>query len=325
MKSRLFLASSLFSLAVLGWLLSQVQWQLFATAFSRLNFNLLPIIIGCAAANIAWRAWRWMLVSGAAWRLYPAFWQATNLGYLANLIYPARAGEVLRMVALSALTPISMGHAVTSAALDRLLDVIALGFLLLLVIAVQGEIVAGVNLGNRVAIFMLVALLGLALLLLVAQRAQAWLHAQPSDSSRLWLQRLRTLLQQAMQGLQASRKGGLFSLTLLMSFAALGADAFYKWLMMLAFGWDLPYFTGLVTASFVLLGNSLPAAPGAIGVYEAACVLALSFYGIGTTDALAYAVAIHSTETLIIGVQGGAVILDKGLNLKEMLKKSPST
>lgn len=316
MKSRLLLISIILSLCLIIVLFAQLDWQQFLATLSQLNLQLVPWVALCVAGNIAWRALRWNIISSEPVRLYPAFWQAANIGYLGNLIYPARAGEVLRMVALRYFSPLAMGHAMSSAVLDRLQDMMAFGFLLLLVMALHGEIITGVDLRNTVAILMILALLGLGLLVHFAAdihaRLQIW------DTSRIWLQRLSKLLQQALQGLLASRKHGLFSVSLLMSFAALGFDAFYKWLMMLAFGWDLPYFAGLLTVSFILLGNSLPSLPGYIGIYEAACVLALSFYGVNTSDALAYAVVIHLTEMFIIALQGTSVMLHKGLNLEKM-------
>jgi len=316
MKSRLLLASIILSLCLLIILFSQLNWQQFLSALIYLDFQLVPWVALCVACNIAWRALRWNFISGESIRFYPAFWQAGSIGYLGNLIYPARAGEVLRMVALRYFSPLAMGHAMSSAVLDRLQDMMAFGFLLLLVMAWHGEIIAGVDLRNTVAILMMLALFGLGLLVHFAATIYAYL--QYWNSPRVWLQRLSKLLQQALQGLLASRKHGLFSLTLLMSFTALGFDAFYKWLMMQAFGWDLPYFAGLLTVSFILLGNSLPSLPGYIGIYEAACVLALSFYGVSTSDALAYAIVIHLTEMLVIAVQGTTVMLYKGLNLQKM-------
>ena len=316
MTSRLLLVSSFFSLALLAWLFSQLHWQSFLSTLQGLEVTLLPVVALCVVSNIAWRALRWNFVSTESLRLYPAFWQAASIGYLGNVLYPARAGEVLRMVALSYFSPIAGGHAMSSAVLDRMQDMMAFGFLLLLVIALHGEIIAGVDLRNSVMVLMFIALLCLGLIVHFAayfhRRLQGW------NSPHLWRQRLSHLLQQAFQGLQATRKNGLFSLTLLMSLMALGFDAFYKWLMLLAFGWDLPYFAGLLTVSFILLGNSLPSAPAYIGVYEAACVLALSFYGISSSDALAYALVIHLTEILVIVTQGSMVMLYKGLSLNSM-------
>ncbi len=93
---------------------------------------------------------RWHFIVGEPLRLYAAFWQAGSIGYLGNLIYPARAGEVLRMLVLRYFSPLAMGHAMSSAVLDWMQDLLAFGFLLLLVMALHGEIIAGVDMRKTI-------------------------------------------------------------------------------------------------------------------------------------------------------------------------------
>ena len=57
------------------------------------------------------RSFRWNEITGFNIRNLRQFWDATNLGYLGNLIYPARAGEILRIVALKRFIAISEGNA----------------------------------------------------------------------------------------------------------------------------------------------------------------------------------------------------------------------
>jgi hypothetical protein len=63
------------------------------------------------------------------------------------------------------------------------------------------------------------------------------------------------------------------------------------------------------------IGSMLPAAPGYIGFYQVACVLALAPYGVGESSALAYSVVAQGATLLVIGVLGAVVAMRYGLRL----------
>ena len=75
--------------------------------------------------------------------------------------------------------------------------------------------------------------------------------------------------------------------------------------------------TGLVSSSTNsgLVIPNLPSAPGYIGIYQVACVLALTLYGIDQNLALAYSIVLHLVSFFIIGIQGILVTMYCGFNL----------
>lgn len=68
-----------------------------------------------------------------------------------------------------------------------------------------------------------------------------------------------------------------------------------------------------------ILGLVAPSLPGAVGVYEAAMVLALGAYGYDKSEALAVAVFLHLTMVLPISATGLWVLAQEGIGLKGLL------
>ena len=56
--------------------------------------------------------------------------------------------------------------------------------------------------------------------------------------------------------------------------------------------WTLPWLAGWVVLTFVGFGVTIPSAPGYIGVFHAAAVLALSLFGVTQAAAVGYALAL---------------------------------
>ena len=63
---------------------------------------------------------------------------------------------------------------------------------------------------------------------------------------------------------------GLWSLPILSS-----------WIILVGFGLDVPFNAALIVFIFIGFGTALPNAPGMIGTFQYACILALGLFGIG--------------------------------------------
>jgi hypothetical protein len=87
------------------------------------------------------------------------------------------------------------------------------------------------------------------------------------------------------------------------------------WLMLRAFEWSLPVQAAMTVGVFLAIGSLLPAAPGYVGIYQVACVLALKWYGISESAALAYSVVAQGATLLAIFALGALVALRYGMSL----------
>ncbi len=309
---KLLIFGTLISFVLLVIVFSRLEWSAFLSALK--SIRLAPILLagGIIMLIIILRSLRWTLVARQPLRKFKYFWQAANIGYLGNMIYPARAGELLRVVAIHHFAPLVYGRAISSAVIDRMLDMIMVGLFTLLVLWIHGNQIDP-NVGRAVISIFMVATVVLALLIIFVDRLQN--RVQGWNAQVQWQQRLQEWSEHALEGVQAFRQTHNILIVLLLSVGIFMLDYFWMWLMMDAFGWDLPFEAGLTVGVFLLVAISLPSAPGYIGIYQVACVLALGLYGIDESLAVAYSVVMQLLTFAIWGVQGMIVTAYCGFNL----------
>jgi hypothetical protein len=312
-KKILIILGTLLSIVLLITVFSRLDWGTFFRTFQTIH---LPIILLAAVIimiNIALRSLRWNLVARIPVTHFKHFWQAANIGYLGNMIYPARAGEVLKIIAIHHFVPLKLGKAVTSAVLDRVFDMITVGIFTLLVLWIHSQKVDP-NLGRSVIGVFILATLILTILISYANALQIRIQNWSFQDKWQWLQEW---LLHAVEGVQALRQTSHLFLILFLTGLVFMFDYFWAWQVMLALGWSLPFEAAVTVGVFILLSVSLPSAPGFIGIYQVACVLALKLYGIDESVAVAYSIVMQLLSFLIMGIQGTLVTVYCGFNLSQ--------
>ena len=312
-KQILIILGTLLSIALLIMVLSRLDWQTFFKTFQTIYLPPLLLAAMIIMINIALRSLRWNLVARIPLTHVKHFWQAANIGYLGNMIYPARAGEVLKIIAIHHFVPLKLGKAVTSAVLDRVFDMITVGIFTLLILWIHGQRVDP-NLGRSVIGIFILATLVLALLIIYANTLHQQIQSWSFPTKWQWLQEW---LLHALESIQALRQTSHLFLILLITGLVFTFDYFFAWQVMLALGWSLPFEAAVTVGVFLLLSVSLPSAPGFIGIYQVACVLALKLYGINESIAVAYSIVMQLLTFLIMGTQGALVTIYCGFNLSQ--------
>lgn len=317
-KHKLVIIGTLLSIFLLVVILARLDWAAFFSALKHIRVELLLLAAPLVMSNIVLRALRWNLVANQPVNQFKFFWQAASIGYLGNMIYPARAGEVLRIIAIHHFISLSAGRAVTSAVIDRMVDMIVMGLFTLLVLWIHGNRVDP-SVGVSVIALFVLAVFALIILFIFVdglhRQAQHW------QLSPKW-QSLQVIYLHALEGIQAFRKAHNIIFALLITLTAFISDYTLAGLIMYAFGWQLPLDAALTVGIFIILGISLPSAPGYIGVYQVACVLALGLYGIEETPAVAYSIVLQLLSFTVIGIQGAIVATYCGFNLSREKKQS---
>jgi hypothetical protein len=86
-------------------------------------------------------------------------------------------------------------------------------------------------------------------------------------------------------------------------------------MLLWVFDFGLEFHQAVVVFVVAASGMALPSSPGALGVYEAAVVLALSWFGIGREQALAAALALHALQYIPTTLMGLVVLTRTPLRL----------
>jgi uncharacterized protein (TIRG00374 family) len=306
-------AGLLVAAALLVWVLHDVDWSQVGAHVLRADLGLLGAAVAAATATFLLRTWRWqlMLRNGAALPLTP-LWHAVAIGFMANNLLPARAGEFARAWIVSRQVPLRMSTALASIAVERALDGLVVTGLLAVAVAAPSFPIAA-RVGNvelrHVAtglalLFSVVLLFGLAVVL----RPAPWLAALRRVSHAVLPARLADGATRIAEGLVAGltvlRTPGRLAGVVAWSVALwlMGAASF--WLCLEAFHLDVPPEAALLIQGLIALSVAIPAAPGFFGVFEAVATVALGFYGVAKEPAVSYAIAYHVTTFLPITLLG---------------------
>jgi glycosyltransferase 2 family protein len=218
----------------------------------------------------------------------------TTVGYMGNNALPARAGDILKSVLSSRQsgTPTADGFGTLVA--ERVLDAVAL----VLVFAV---LVTTLSLPLGVKGWMLAAVGGG---LLVACAAAGFLGRDTGAGQRV--RELATRLLAPTRRLWSPAGAGLLALSVVLwlvegsVYAVLGAVA----------GLHLSLLDGLYVMALANLVALVPAAPGYVGTFDAAVILAVGLVAGGThAAALAYAVVVRFVLFVPITVVGLAALV----------------
>ena len=259
------------------------------------------------AVSVAVRALRWQLLFQRETRPpYGATAAATIVGLAVNSLLPLRAGEAARVIALNRRAGTSPVESVATVALERILDVFCLLLLLLAALPWLPE-VDWVGAAAAIALALALMLGGAALLFAVY--GDRPFHALDRLLRRLpfghheWVEHVGASLR---RGLVALRDPKLALTAFVLTTVGWLLTSVSFWLLTLAFDLELPLVSGVLILAAVGFSVILPAAPGALGVFEAATVVALAAYDISASEALSYAFTLHAVN-LIPYIVAGAV------------------
>jgi uncharacterized protein (TIRG00374 family) len=280
------------------------------------------------------RSWRWGFLLRKTGR--PSFWNlnsATSIGFAASTLLPARAGEIVRPVALAKTAGLPVAPCLASIALERLLDLVtcvslfvvyALGwtpemtgdaagrFLLLR----RSAIVAGAG-----------TLIGLAVL--------AFLAAKPERTDRFVRPLLRPLparIGARVEGILLSFLDGLGALGSARNVAVVAVSSFVLWLIICvqihatlrAFDLVFPFPVAFFVLTWAILGLFIPT-PGGVGGYHTAVAYALTgFYGVSKNTAAALALVSHALSFVPITLLGLVFLVVGGFSLRNLAAEPKS-
>lgn len=281
----------------------QIDVQQLITALQSTSSLLLVPAIGAFLGTLLLRAWRWQYLLAALKPIQAlSLFSATAIGFMANMLLPAHAGEVVRAYLLGHKERISTTACLATIVVERLLDLVSV----LLILAVTlvwgrlplaaGPVAESVRIGGYGAACLCVALAaGLWLLRAKTPLTINVICLCLGFLPDRWLARLTAVLHAFASGLGGLHKSQRLLLLLFQSLVLWMLMAGSNMLVLAACGLHLP----LAAAFFVLvvqvLGVMIPSSPGFIGTYHAAVVAGLAVFGVSRELALSVALVMHAS------------------------------
>lgn len=307
MKLSIRLLGLFLGVSFLIWSFAQVNLDLFFLTLTSMNPAWAMLGAVSLFLSLLFRSFRWHILTGLPNKDQSKVWEATCIGYLGTAIYPARAGDVMRMLRLQELTGLGGGLAIGSGVIDRILEGLGLGGLLLVLIlswkvgleASQGLIV--------VACLFLAAAVGATVFVVSGHRLQG-VFDRLSGWCR-WGVHLKRWYEQSLAGLQVLRSPRRLILAFSMQGLVSLFDVLACWLLIRSFGWALPFMVGAVVLVYIAAAASLPSSPGYVGVYQIATLFALRPYEIDDSSSVAYGTVLQVLTLILFICSGSWAIL----------------
>ena len=318
------------SLFFLFLLFRKIDFHKVLSAFREMDyFYILPAVFSTFISYF-FRAvrWKYLLLPLKKTRLTVLF-PATIIGYMANNLLPARLGEFVRAYVLGEKEGLGFGAVFASLVLDRLCD----GFSVLLILLVtfftvilppgMEHVQHGLVTGGYVtlAIYLLVILFLVILkkrTMMTIGMISSLLKPFPAKVS----DKIIPLLGSFIEGLRLSSRpvelfALLFTSALIWGFAIWPVD-----LLLRSFGIILPFTASMLILVFVVFAIMVPASPGYVGTYHAACVYGLMAFNIEREKALSVALIIHGVSFIPVILAGFYYLWRDKFSLLELRKMS---
>ncbi len=288
--------------------LRSVDLRKMVASVRTVDLTLLLLATSCFAVHFVARAMRWRIVVNPIQSVgVRSLLRATVVGFAANNVFPLRLGEFVRALMLTLTEPVPLASAVTTVVLVRLLDMVAMGTMFVTVLMVF-PLPAAVRQGALFAIPVYLSALAFLLALKFREEQALKLLAMllkpfPARLAMAVLNLVRAFL----PGLEALRSGWELAKAVLITHVAWLLLFAYNALILAGFGFDLPWYAGMVVILTVGFMISIPSSPGYLGVYHVGVTTALGLFSqfpLTDESKTAAAFVIHGVQFLLTTAWG---------------------
>jgi uncharacterized protein (TIRG00374 family) len=265
--------------------------------------------VGAVVAATWLRAWRWRWLFPRGDRPpFGVLWAVLLVGQMGNILLPARAGDVARVVLVAKTEGRASAETLTTIALEKVFDVVV--FLLLVELA-GFSIIWPAGLGqarDRAGVGSVALLVTAAAALVVVRRVTVrgvgigWV---PEHMRRRVLERVVVPVARGVAHLSRPRD---VLAALGLSVLTWGAAWFATYACLVALEVEPPALAAVLLLIVLQVGTAVVTTPGGLGIFEYLCVVALAAFGVAGSQAATCGVLLHVVAYLPPIVLGVAVL-----------------
>lgn len=263
-------------------------------AFVRANYAWVGAATAVTLFSVYALGWRWRILLGPQHPIpMPTLFRLNIISQFANILVPARAGEIVRAFMTARISSASGSFVFGTIVIERTFDImifaitwISAAAFFLVKVRSQGSLVFGVG----------AWLLALAVLILLVVRPEVFLQGIRFFARALparWAEKVVKAAEEGIRAFAVLRNPrnllALALLTVVLLFLQLLANV----ILFAAIPIRPPLEAALVVLFAVQIGSLPPSAPGKIGVFEYSVILALGLFHIPRQDALSYGLMLH--------------------------------
>ena len=313
-----------FTLFFLYLALKGIRLEEFRDSIQKTSWSLVAVASVMALMSIYLRAWRWQILLVPVKSIsYQRVLSKTMIGFMANNILPAHAGDLVRGVMLGRQEAIPVTAALTTIVVERLFDGIALATIMVIVLLSIDLPVSLQNAGFFISLMCLFLLVFLYLLA-YSRAIREWVLAKISGLRPRWRDRLEPQFKALINGIEILRQPGKLITIVAISLAVWIQMCLTIFLIMKMFPVAEIADPDLMMASatlmvFLAFAVALPSTPGYVGVTQAVFVFTLSLFFVAESDALSCSILFNATQYIPVTVAGFYYLFKEGLGIKSLL------
>lgn len=217
----------------------------------------------------------------------------TCIGFMAIILAPMRTGEIVRPYLVSLKRAVPMGSGIATVLIERVMDVLMLLAFLFFVL-LQAPLPSWLIKGGNILLAILLFVLTLIVILIIRPRAIVkTLFPITSRLPQRICVRIERFILNFINGFAVisdmKKLFQVFSLSFLIwIFSAFAVYALFSF-----YNLHLGFTEALTVMVITALGISIPSAPGFLGNFQFACIVALSLWGVSKTDAFTFAMVYY--------------------------------
>lgn len=335
-----------FTLVSLWWAFQQMRKdgeslkpsaQVFAeigNAFRQADYRSLPALWVALALFYLVKAWRWkmLLAPIGQFRTVRDLLPSVMIGFAFNNVLPAHLGEFVRMFVFAREQKLPRTAVLSSIALERIFDVVAiLTFLVLgLLLVENADIDPSVVTSAWVfAAAVCVALAGAGVYLIwtgpfvsVMERCMRMVPFLPGGFE----QKVSGILEAGAEGLASLRSIRLLSGIVLTSLVQWAFNGSMIFVALWAFGVHVSPLVAAIVLGVVAIGVTVPSTPGYFGVIQLCFVLVLKLFVDDAQSEAVFAASIyyHMSQWIPVTAVGMLYFLRAGVRLSDLREPSDS-
>jgi glycosyltransferase 2 family protein len=304
------------SFVCLAWVLHDIDFASLTDNVEHMHWGWVAIAMIADVLVYCFQGWRWSLVLKPLGRI--PVWQAIRaiyVGLFANEVLPFRTGEIIRCYLLGRWTELPFSVTLSSALIERIFDGVWLVSCLLVavrLVPLPRYLMEG---GTTLAIFVLcgAALLGAAMF---------WKESTHAALSGSRIGRKVAVLIEDLHIIGHSR---YLYLSALASLPYLLLQVIPIWALAQAYDIDLTLTDAFIVMVLLRFSAVVPQAPGNLGLFQAAAVIALKAIGVEESISKEFAVVLWAVITLpLLGV-GFLALAVTGLRINELHHEAHSS
>ncbi|MCP4580224.1 MAG: flippase-like domain-containing protein [candidate division Zixibacteria bacterium] len=315
------------SFLFLAYALSRVNYTEMIAAFTDANYWwTIPMMISVVITMLIRAArWKW-LVEPIQPISFKSLYSSVMIGFMANNLLPARIGEVVRAVSLSRTHSLSKSAVFATVVAERVFDSLGLLFVFMLTLIFidfpdelrqASLLVAALTFGVLVFLYLLKGQTDLAVR--VFCKPVGFFSGKMADRADSILRKFA---------------GGLSILTSPVSIVVIFLYSVFLWvftaisgyLIFIAFNLYPDIWAAFIVLFVTVLAVSLPASPGYIGTFHAACIIAFNFIGalgmfgqeVSNSVALSFSVILWSCQFFPVTIIGLYYLKKEHLKFKDI-------